>query len=176
MLSKIKKHLYNNKRRKITRKSWKRKWIKERKYVDYIWDIRQVEWWKKKMSIFIRKWVDAFSMRSTRLVVFWQKRIFLIIMICTGRSKTSILGSVFDAESGEKTFKAIVNFFKTLLSKTWFFGNFQFLQYFSIFGIKIIFYLNESYIFGFSASNCVGFHKKIHKKKFARILHCANLT
>jgi hypothetical protein len=36
--------------------------------------------------------------------------------IWTERSKTSLLESVFDAESGEKTFKAIANFFKTLSS------------------------------------------------------------
>ncbi len=35
-----------------------------------------------------------------------------MIKICTERSKTSVLVSVFNAESGEKTFKAIVNFFK----------------------------------------------------------------
>jgi hypothetical protein len=68
MLLKMKKYMYDRKRRKITRKSLERKWFKERKYVEYISGIREVEWWKKKVSIFIRKWVDAFSMSCTPLV------------------------------------------------------------------------------------------------------------
>jgi hypothetical protein len=102
-----------------------------------------------------------------------------MIKICTERSKASVLVSVFNAESGEKTFKAIVIFLNPIvkiLVENLVFRNPQVLQYFSISGRKIIFYLNKSYIFGFSASNCIEFHKKIHKKKFARVLHCVNLT
>ncbi len=40
-----------------------------------------------------------------------------MIKICTERSKTSVLVSVFNAESGEKTFKAIINFFETPIVK-----------------------------------------------------------
>ena len=109
-----------------------------------------------------------------------QKQTFLTKKIWTERSKTSVLESVFDAESGEKNFKAIIFFLKTVSSKsqqkTRFSGILGFLRYFEVFGRKISFYLNKNYIFGFSASNCIGLHKKIRRKNFAEVLHCANLT
>jgi hypothetical protein len=57
-----------------------------------------------------------------------------MIKIWTERSKTRVLESVFDAESGEKISKAIIFFFKTLSSKSY-----QKTCFFEILGFAVFF-------------------------------------
>lgn len=94
-----------------------------------------------------------------------RNKLFLMMKICTEWWKLSVIGSALNVESGEKYFQSYNQLFRSpivkMLIESLVFWNPHFLQYFSIFRRKIIFYLNEQYIFGF--------HKKAHKK------NCSNL-
>ena len=72
------------------------------------------------------------------------------------RVKSRVLESVFDAESGEKAFKAITIFFESSFAKTRISWKTWISRYSKDVSAKTTFYLNELYRFGFSASNCIG--------------------